>query len=122
MLFIDFVSWWYVDGWRDRFKGIAARISYWWRYFSIGDLMRTLISPWRQITASSGPDQSIDMQMRNLVDNLVSRVVGFWVRSTVIIAGFISLVLILIINILFVLIWPLLPLLPLVVIVVGVSQ
>lgn len=55
-------------------------------FFSIDILARTLFSPFRQIAAEkiNGP---FAVMIRAFFDNLISRVIGFFVRMIIIFAG-----------------------------------
>ncbi len=91
MFLVGILSWWYGDGWRQRFVIIKERLAQTSDYFSISTLTRTLFSPYRQISAGNlrGP---IGVQFRASVDRLISRVVGMFVRLFVIIAGILSII------------------------------
>ena len=109
MLLIDFLSWWYTGGWRLRFVSIFRNTEDWLDYFSIGTLLKTLFSPWKQNVSYTRPDQSLDAKMNALTDNLVSRFVGFFVRIGVLIAAIVTVSILFALNIVFAIIWPLLP-------------
>ena len=85
-------------------------------YFSLDLLLRTLFSPFRQISAGSvrGP---IGVQLRALVDNLISRIIGGIVRTIVIVIGSVTLLLSCTLGLLRIIAWPFIPLLPIVCIV-----
>ena len=89
MFLVGILSWWYGDGWKQRFLMIKDRLSHTSDYFSISILIKTLFSPYRQISAGnvSGP---IGVQIRAAIDRLISRVVGMFVRLFVMIAGVLS--------------------------------
>lgn len=70
--------------------------------------MRTLFAPFKQ-TQSQGRG-SLDMRMRTFIDNLVSRFVGFFARSFIIIAGLVCSLFVLVTGVIFVVLWPLIPL------------
>lgn len=55
-------------------------------FFSVGLLLRTLFSPFRQISAGrvGGP---LGMRLRAFFDKLISRFIGAMVRTAMIIAG-----------------------------------
>lgn len=107
MLF-EFWTWWYGIGWADISQRIGARVVGVWQQFSVGILLRTLFSPWRRIVAV--PGKSFDAILRGMVDNTVSRFVGFFVRIFVLLAALILTSLAAIIGLVMVLFWPLLPL------------
>lgn len=84
--------------------------------FSIDILIRTLFAPFRQI--SVGPVRgSLDMQLRAIIDKLVSRVIGGIVRTMVLIAGSAVIALASVVGAIYIAVWPLLPLAPFVVLI-----
>jgi len=106
MLF-ELVAWWYSAGWLDTLHRIQRRIFGIWRLFSVGILARTLFAPWRRITTT--PGRGIDSLMRSMIDNLVSRVVGFTVRIFVLFMAMVASLLAVVVGTLIVLLWPLVP-------------
>ena len=86
--------------------------------FSVGILLGTLFSPWKRIISYG--DKSIAEQMRALVDNGVSRLVGFTVRVIVLLAAFVVLTSGLVFSVALVVFWPFVPLASLALIVFGV--
>lgn len=115
------MSWWYGDGWRGRAKMIAGRISRMNDYFSVGLLLSTLFSPFRQISAGS-IDGPIGAQLRALGDKLISRMIGAIIRSFMIIFGLVVIVLQSIIGVIVLIFWlviPLFPVIGLLVMVIG---
>jgi hypothetical protein len=121
MLFMDFITWWYGRGWVLRFSSIGLQLSHWAEFFSLGTLLKSLFAPWRQIVVQKAPDRSLNDIMRGWVDNAVSRLVGFWVRTTVFFTGLIVLALIAFLNLAYALAWPLIPGIPILLIIIGVA-
>lgn len=106
--------WWYSSGWNwiirttliERSKNILVA-------FSVGSLLRTLFAPYRQ-TFTGGVKGSLSDLLRALLDNVISRFVGFFVRLLIITAGIISLIFVFIVGIIIVVCWPIVPLMPIV--------
>jgi hypothetical protein len=117
MLF-ELVSWWYGTGWTGTLHRVENRVEGVWRMFSVGILVRTLFAPWRRITTPAG--KGIQQLFRSMIDNLVSRVVGFTVRIFVLIAAIIVTFLAVIFGIVAALAWPMLPLLAIAALVKGI--
>ena len=112
MLISSLVSWWYFGGWLgqvDRVRSVLLRVA---DKFSIGLLIRTLFAPFRQIAADE--QARGDSFFAVLTDKLVSRLIGFIMRTAMIIAGCISLVVLAVVSLVRLLVWPLLPVMPLV--------
>jgi len=80
-------------------------------FFSIGLLLKTLFSPFRQISAEKTED-SPGAKTGALMDKLVSRGVGFVMRSFMIVAGLIYISLQVVIGLVGIVFWAILPLLP----------
>ena len=107
MLVIGFIQWWYTTGWADAGRRVLDQARHVYRNFSIPTLLRTLFLPWRRIvSASDGP---LTERLRAMVDNLVSRFVGFSVRILALLAAAVLISLVIVAGGLLVLVWPLLP-------------
>lgn len=103
------LRWWYAAGWQWAFKrAIVQRLQWCNETFSITPLLKTLFAPFKQTqTKGSG---SFDGFFRALIDNTVSRLVGFFARGCIILAGVISALFIIVTGIAFLILWPLIPL------------
>jgi hypothetical protein len=111
MFIVGLVSWWYGAGWRQRVSFAGDQLASVYDYFSVDLLLRTMFSPFRQISAGSvkGP---IGVQLRAWFDQLISRTIGFFVRTLIIMVGSITLFLTACLQIIFVVLWALVPLAP----------
>jgi hypothetical protein len=109
MLVVGFLQWWYGAGWRDAGNRLASKMRETYLNFSIPVLLRTLFAPWRRITTP--PGSSLEQKMRAILDNAVSRAVGFTVRVLAIIAASALLAFYAIFGGAFLLLWPIMPLL-----------
>ena len=76
--------------------------------FSVVQLLRTLVQPWRRIVTY--PGASLDAKVKAKLDNLISRAIGFVVRFSVLLAAVLTLAVVAILTVVEVIIWPLLPL------------
>lgn len=112
MLVVSLLSWWYGAGWRDQTKLVSDRLAGALDRYSISLLLRSLFSPFRQISAGSVTSGPLDARFRAWMDKLISRFIGAFVRSILIITGTILLVLEIIVGIARLILWPFLPLLP----------
>jgi hypothetical protein len=111
MLVIALFSWWYGSGWLWAANRLRARLTGVGREYSVGILLKTLFSPWKQIISTTGAQSTIGLNFNIMLDNLISRFVGLTVRSlTLLAAGFIWL-LTLAVGLAVLLIWPAVPLL-----------
>lgn len=122
MFLTNILSWWYSNGLKRRLKIIENQFISTSDFFSIGLLATTLFAPFRQISAggSSGP---IGVQMRALIDELISRCVGFFVRFFTILIGLFILFLQALFSCLVIVFWvaaPVMPVVGLILCVIGV--
>lgn len=117
MLVIGFIQWWYGPGWRGAGQGILERVRTTYLNFSIPILLGTMFEPWRRIvTPSQG---SVSMRMRAMLDNLISRFVGFGVRLSALLAAVVIIAFNIVVGGILFLLWPVLPLLSLALIAGG---
>jgi hypothetical protein len=109
MFIVGLVSWWYGAGWRQRVSFASERLASVYDYFSVDLLLRTMFSPFRQISAGSvkGP---IGVQLRAWFDQLISRTIGFFVRTMIIMVGSITLFLTACLQVVFIALWGIAPL------------
>lgn len=107
MLALAFFSWWYGRGWRDVSKKIVAAIFGIGQAFSVSLLLRSLFEPWRRITTDSGKGLSFHIQA--ILDNTISRFVGFIVRLLVLLTALLMTIAMSILGLIQLILWPLLP-------------
>lgn len=92
---------------------VAGRIDATLDYFSIDLLLKTLVAPFRQISA--GPVRgSLDLRIHAFFDRLISRGIGLVVRLVMIVVGAGVIVGNVIIGGVFLIAWMFVPLLPLI--------
>ena len=105
------LQWWYSRGWLDEVRRVGARLKGTAGFFSLGQLLSTLLAPYRQ-TSATAVSGSIGVQLHAFFDKLLSRFIGGIIRSMTIIAGAVVLVAQAVLGMVTVLIWLLVPLLP----------
>jgi len=108
MLVVAFLQWWYGPGWRDCGNRVTAKMRETYLGFSVPILLKTMFAPWKRII--SAPGGGLQDKLRAMIDNLVSRLVGFMVRLLALIAACILMLLYSVGGALFLLLWPALPL------------
>ena len=113
MVIVWALSWWYGAGWKARLLRLREQLAESYDYFSIGLLLRTLVSPYKQISAGqvSGP---IGVKWRAFVDRLISRVIGAFVRMLFIIVGVVWMAVQAVFGIVILLAWMFVPFGPLI--------
>lgn len=111
MVIVGILSWWYTAGWRQAFMSVWTRFVSTFDYFSIDLLIKTLFSPYRQISAGK-VDGPIGMQLRAFVDKMLSRVIGAILRTIVMVIGIVTLFILSVVSAVYLLIWAIVPALP----------
>jgi len=107
MFMLGLISWWYGRGWAGVLTSTQRRLSTLSDMFSIKILLNTLFAPWRRIITY--PGAGLDARLRAFGDNLVSRCIGFTVRSFVLIAAAVAFLFTCAVGITELILWPLLP-------------
>lgn len=120
MFIVGLLSWWYTTGWRQRLVRMREHLVALADYFSIDLLLRTLFSPFRQISAGKvrGP---LGVQLRAWLDRLVSRLIGAMVRLFMIVIGALAMIISALVYSVGVVLWAVVPVLPIVGIIAGMN-
>ena len=116
MVITSLLEWWYSDGWLSELTRIRWSFLKVADKFSIGLLVKTLLAPFRQISADEQARTAGGL-INVLIDKLISRLVGLFMRLVMIVLGLVTLLLLMAISLIRMIVWPMLPLLP----VVGVA-
>jgi len=111
MFIVGLLSWWYSAGWRQRAVIIRDRLASTIDYFSIDLLLKTLFAPYRQISAGK-VGGSIDARWRAFVDRLISRFIGAFMRTILIVVGCVMILLHGAIGLFVLVLWAVVPVLP----------
>ena len=74
-------------------------------------LLKTLFSPYRQISAGS-VDGSLEVKMRALIDKLFSRLIGAFIRIILLVIGIITVIFQALFGLVALILWGLTPLMP----------
>lgn len=105
------LGWWYGAGWKQRAGMVKERLASLMDYFSLDLLLKTLFSPFRQISAEK-TNGSLNVQMHAFFDRLISRVIGMVIRLVMIVIGTVAIILYAAIGLLALILWAFVPLLP----------
>lgn len=109
------LNWWFNSGLKNLIKSLKVSLYRTIDTFSLGLLFKTLFSPFRQISAGMlPPGAPIKVQISAAGDRLFSRLIGFFIRSLLIIVGSIVILFQSFAGILIILMWLVLPLFPLI--------
>lgn len=111
MFIVGLLGWWYGPGWQRSARRVTERLAATADFFSIGLLLRTLFSPFRQISAGRVRG-SLSVVLHAWLDKLISRLIGAMVRSAMIIAGLLALLLHVVVGAVLIIVWAVAPLLP----------
>ena len=111
MQLVALLSWWYGGGIRRTLGQIRLRFASLLDYFSIDLLLRTLFSPFRQISAGS-VDGPIGVKIRAWADRMVSRTIGAIVRTIVILVGCVAITVQALLSLAYFIVWLVLPAVP----------
>ena len=109
LLLLRYFKWHYVDAARDILKGWGNILWFEFNYFSVWLLLRTLFSPWRRITWDYGRGFDIGRFLFTFASNLVSRILGAFVRIWLVCAGIAGGLVLLFLGSIFFLFWLVLP-------------
>lgn len=119
MIFVSLWQWWYVQGWQEAWRSFIRFIKRLGGVFSIGLLLRTLFSPWKQTVNVSGPNTSLQLRVKWWVGNQVSRFIGFIIRSSTLLVATIGILLTFISGASLLFLWPFIPLIMITLLVMG---
>lgn len=109
-MFIAYLlQWWYGAGWLSQWQQIKKKTAGVASDFSGRALLKTLFAPWKRVTTQLNRNATIGQKFQAKIDNLVSRVVGFFVRIFVLLAELVILVVVFVFYLLLAIIWPILP-------------
>ena len=108
MLATELISWWYLSGWQTFISHLRSHLTSIVDFFSMPSLLRTLFKPYRQIavqpTTNSKPQAALDQ--------FISRFIGFFARTILLIAGFLAISITAIASLIVITLWPIAPLAP----------
>lgn len=119
MILVGYLQWWVTAGWRWQWRRtvrLPARLS---RAFDVPTLVKTLFKPWKRIGSFARPGDTLPIRLRKMVDNIISRVVGFVVRLLALLVLVLGVLLGSIGYAVLGAVWPLLPFVPLGLIALG---
>jgi hypothetical protein len=99
MLFVSIVHhyllWHYTKAFGEIFHVWKNIIWFTFKFFSIPQMLRSFISPWKRMTEDRGSTFNFEDLAGFIIINFVSRIIGIILRTVVIIAGTASLVILL---------------------------
>lgn len=113
MFIVGLLKWWYSDGWSHRAQMIMDGLRRTIDHFSIGLLLRTMFSLFRQDGAGS-VDGPLSAKLEAFAGALISRFIGAGVRTVVLFIGCVTIAARCLLGTAVLLVWLFVPLLPIV--------
>ena len=113
--------WWYGTGLTEAYAAAMAAMTRIVYLFSVSQLGKTLFDPWKNDVIRAH-NLSLADQLKVWQLNLASRIVGFLVRSLVILAALFVLALLILLSAVILFIWIATPLLAIVLPLIGVTR
>ena len=109
LLLLRYFKWHYLEASKEILKGWGNILWFEFNYFSVFVLLQTFFSPWKKITWDYGRGFDISRYLFIFSSNLVSRVLGAFVRSLLIATGVVGQLALLFLGSIFFLFWLVLP-------------
>lgn len=122
MAITEMFFWWYASGWSVFIKKLRNWLASITDFFSMDSLIRTLFKPFRQISANTADSSaSLDLKFHMFIDRFISRLVGFFSRLILLIAGTIIIIIGGIFSLALIILWPLIPFAPIIGIILTIT-
>ncbi len=118
----DYFSWHYLRAWKELFNVWLNFLWFTIHFFSIPELFRSLFSPWKRMTEERKPGFQFEDLASFFIINLLSRLVGAILRTTIIVAGLVMLTLVIITGVITYIFWLFAPLIVVSSFVFGISM
>ncbi|XOB40946.1 MAG: hypothetical protein ACKKMW_02665 [Candidatus Nealsonbacteria bacterium] len=106
---LKYIWWHFIEAPKSILKGWGNYLRFGLNYFSVGLLLKTLFSPWRNYRWFYPKSFDLGKYAEVAFSNLISRVLGFIPRSVLIIIGIISEIFILVFGVFVLAAWLVLP-------------
>ena len=119
IILLRFWAWYYTGAVKSLVKIWKDFIIFVKEYYSIPLLLKTLISPWKRDVTRRPRGLDIKKLFEALFFNLISRGIGFLIRSITVVIGLVSLIGVIVFGFLALVLWLILPALLVFFIVVG---
>lgn len=113
------IRWYYSTALRNLFKIWRDFVWFFYHFFSIGVLFRTLFSPWRRLDEGYKKGLELEAWFETFIVNSLMRVVGAMMRMLFIIIGLVALILITISIVPLILAWIIFPFVLLALFIIG---
>jgi hypothetical protein len=114
MFIVGLLTWWYGAGWKKFGQILIEKLAVTEDFFSIDILLGSIFAPFKQISASSGSDGTLQMKLQAWFDKQFSRLIGAVIRLILIFIGVAWIIIQMSIDIILLIMWPLLPIMPII--------
>jgi len=122
LLIPHYIAWHYTLGFRNIMQHWKTFTWFFWNFFAIPLQLKTLFLPFERLQESSkGNGLDIEGYFSALATTTIMRVVGFFLRSSVIIVGLLSITVLALLAVCVLLLWICMPLVLLAMLVIGIS-
>ena len=108
-IFLSLVAWHFYYAPKEILKAWGNFLVFNLRYFSVGILLKTFFSHFRHLREPYGRGFDIKRYSMVFIGNILSRVIGAFVRTIIILTGFIAEVFVLVVGFIVLVIWILAP-------------
>lgn len=109
LIIYDYLLWHYTRAWRELFHIWRNYLWFVVHVFSIPELTRSLLTPFKRITEKRGSVFDLEAFASYVVINILSRVIGAIVRTAIIVVGLIALLVTVGVGVVIYIVWVLLP-------------
>lgn len=116
-----YIKWHYSEAFRDLWRNWKSFLIFILHFFSLKLLMRTWVSPFGRLNEGYRKTFSLEDFLETLVVNTMMRLVGFFMRTFVIISGLIVFALVFFFGIVAIILWVLAPLIVISLFIQGLS-
>ena len=122
-LILAYFRWHFDTGFRELYEFWTNLIWFGYHFFSMPLLLKTLVRPLYRIHEQAPPGTGLNVELffENVAVNMIARVVGFFLRSFLIIVGVLYQACIIILGPILFIIWFFLPVLPVIFIFMGIQ-
>lgn len=121
LLLPNYLIWHYTKGFRELLINWGHILYFTIYFFSIPNLLLTLLSPWKRMDEGSQRTINPSAIMEHLIFNSIMRIVGLLIRSITIVIGLLATATLITGGFLFVLVWLVLPVLLTALVAIGVK-
>jgi len=121
-LFPRYIQWHYGRAWKDLSSNAASLVFFVGSFFSFTSLFRTLFLPWKRLGETYEKGLDAEKLISTFLVNMITRVLGFVLRSVVIVFGMILLLVSFVVVGIAYVVWAVVPLLILFLFALGISS